>query len=375
MTAAATPLSLLDAAVSGAVERPTRVVVVDDSAVARRLIRAILTSDAGIQIVGSASDPATAWDIIATQNPDVVTLDVEMPGMNGLTFLERLMRLRPTPVIMVSSLTEEGAEVALRALEMGAVDFIPKSSLRADSASGRRSEELIAKVRTAATARVRPALVVNPVPPKPTSRVTEPVGGRVIALGASTGGVEALREILCALPADCPPVLVAQHMPPRFTARFAERLNGVAAAHVVEAQEGQLIVPGTVYIAPGDRQLRLGRWDRNYICRVTDDPPVNGHRPSVDVLFRSIAMAVGTQAAGAILTGMGNDGAKGLKEMRVAGARTLGQDMASCVVYGMPKAAAAIGATEEELPLEWIADRLLELCGRNRAASVASTCK
>lgn len=347
--------------------QPVRVVIVDDSAVARRLIRSALSSAGGFEIVGSASDPSTAWDIIVAQDPDVVTLDVEMPGMNGLTFLERIMRVRPTPVVMVSSMTEEGAEVALRALEMGAVDFVPKSSLSAGPDRPPRPQELITRVRAASVAHVQPSREVPPPVPvaKPVARAKpEEVVGRVIAIGSSTGGVEALHHIVCSLPVDCPPVLIAQHMPPGFTTRFAARLDANADVRVVEAKEGQLIVAGTVYIAPGDRHLRLGRWGNGLICRVTDDPPVNGHRPSVDVLFRSIATAVGPRAVGAILTGMGADGAVGLKEMKEAGAWTIGQDMASCVVYGMPKAATAIGATQEELPLNRISGRLLERCGR-----------
>lgn len=346
--------------------RPVRVVIVDDSAVARRLIRTVLNGAGGFEIVGSASDPSTAWDIIVAQDPDVVTLDVEMPGMNGLAFLERLMNMRPTPVVMVSSMTEEGAEVAVRALEMGAVDFVPKSSLSAGQNRPPRPQELITRVRAAAGAQVQPARDVPPPAPiaRPSALATvDQVSGRVVAIGSSTGGVEALHHIVCRLPAGCPPVLIAQHMPPGFTTRFAARLDTNADVRVVEAEEGQLIVAGTVYIAPGDRHLRLGRWGKGYICRVTDDPPVNGHRPSVDVLFRSIATAVGRRAVGVILTGMGADGAVGLREMREAGAWTLGQDMASCVVYGMPKAAVAIGATQEELPLDRIAGRLLELCG------------
>lgn len=371
MKAAAMQTRLAESNAAARADGRVRVVIVDDSAVARRMIRSILSADGGIEVVGSASDPSTAWDIIAAQDPDVVTLDVEMPGMDGLTFLERLMRMRPTAVIMVSSVTAEGTEVAVRALEMGAVDFVPKSSLAAMANRPQRPDDLSAKVRAAATAQVRPGRAVQPTPIAATPAVPAPAirhaAGHVVAIGSSTGGVEALHEIICALPANCPPVLVAQHMPPHFTTRFAARLDANADARVVEAVEGQLIVSGSVYIAPGDRHLRLGRWGKGFICRVTDDPPVNGHRPSADVLFRSLAMGVGARAVGAILTGMGADGARGLKEMREAGARTIGQDMSSCVVYGMPKAAAAIGATEEELPLERIAGRLLELCGRSVA--------
>jgi two-component system, chemotaxis family, protein-glutamate methylesterase/glutaminase len=344
-------------------ERPVRVVIVDDSAVARQAIRTLLKDQPGIEVVGTAHDPRTAQDIIATHNADVVTLDVEMPTMDGLTFLEQLMRQRPTPVVMVSSVTEEGADVTLRALEMGAVDFVPKSSLGSGPDQQRRHAEFAGKVRAAGAARVRPLPVLDAraaVPPSPA--VAARLAERIVAVGSSTGGVEALQEIICALPATSPAVLIAQHMPPHFTTRLAARLNTKAAVRVLEAEEGQLVTPGYVYIAPGDRHLRVGRWGKSYICRVSDDPPVSGHRPSCDVLFRSVARAAGAQAVGVILTGMGSDGAKGLLEMRESGAHTIGQDQATCVVYGMPKAAAALGATESEVPIDTMAARILELC-------------
>ncbi len=344
--------------------RPVRVVIVDDSAVARQAIRMLLKDQPGIEVVGTASDPRTAQDIIATRNPDVVTLDVEMPAMDGLTFLERLMRQRPTPVIMVSSQTEAGADVTLRALEMGAVDFVPKSSLAGGPDHERHRAEFAGKVRAAGSARLRPLPIVEPRESfRSTAAVAARLAERIVAIGSSTGGVEALQEVICALPPRSPAVLVAQHMPPHFTARLAARLNAKSAVRVVEAEEGQLVTPGSVYIAPGDRHLRLGRWGKSYICRVSDDPLVGGHRPSVDVLFRSVARAAGAQAVGVILTGMGSDGAKGLLEMREAGARTIGQDRATCVVYGMPKAAAAMGATESEAPIDRMAARILDLCG------------
>ena len=344
-------------------ERPVRVVIVDDSAVARQAIRTLLKDQPGIEVVGTAHDPRTAQDIIATHDADVVTLDVEMPTMDGLTFLEQLMRQRPTPVVMVSSVTEEGADVTLRALEMGAVDFVPKSSLGSGPDQQRRRAEFAGKVRAAGAARVRPLPALDarnptPTPPAVAARRAE----RIVAIGSSTGGVEALQQIICALPPTSPAVLVAQHMPPHFTTRLAARLNAKAAVRVLEAEEGQLVTPGYVYIAPGDKHLRVGRWGKSYICRVSDDPPVSGHRPSCDVLFRSVARAAGAQAVGVILTGMGADGAKGMLEMRESGAHTIGQDRATCVVYGMPKAAAALGATESEVPIDAMAARILELC-------------
>ena len=329
--------------------RPVRVVIVDDSALARQLIRAMLGGDGSIEVVGSATDPTTAADIIRTKDPDVITLDVEMPNMDGLTFLEKIMRVKPTPVVMVSSLTERGADVTLQALELGAVDFV--TTPRIDVARGfeEKRDELIAKIKAAARARVRVLAVVAPAArerPKtpPVYRTTE----RIVAIGASTGGVEALRQLICALPSDSPATLVVQHMPGGFTQRFAQRMNALAQVAVVEAQDGQRALPGHVYIAPGERHLRLIRSGAQYLCKIDDGDPVCGHRPSVDALFHSVASEAGRNAIGVILTGMGADGAKGLKAMREAGARTIGQNEASCVVYGMPKAANALGATEVE---------------------------
>jgi two-component system chemotaxis response regulator CheB len=346
-------------------DRPVRVVIVDDSALARQLIRAMLGGDGSIEVVGSATDPTTAADIIRTKNPDVITLDVEMPNMDGLTFLEKIMRVKPTPVVMVSSLTERGADVTLQALELGAVDFVTKPRIDVARGFEARREELVAKIKAAAQARVR---ALSPPPPAPAAkerpkappayRTTE----RIVAIGASTGGVEALREVICALPSDSPATLVVQHMPGGFTQRFAQRLNGLAQVAVVEAQDGQRALPGHVYIAPGERHLRLTRSGAQYLCKIDDDAPVCGHRPSVDVLFHSVAAEAGRNALGVILTGMGADGAKGLKAMREAGARTIGQNEASCVVYGMPKAANTLGATEVEAPIHRIASMILERC-------------
>jgi len=351
-----------------AADRPVRVVIVDDSALARQLIRAMLGGDGGIEVVGSATDPTTAADIIRTKNPDVITLDVEMPNMDGLTFLEKIMRVKPTPVVMVSSLTERGADVTLQALELGAVDFVTKPRIDVARGFEAQREELIGKIKAAARARVRALSPVLPAAasaakerPKapPAYRTTE----RIVAIGASTGGVEALREVICALPSDSPATLVVQHMPGGFTQRFAQRLNGLAQVAVVEAQDGQRALPGHVYIAPGEQHLRLTRSGAQYLCKIDDDAPVCGHRPSVDVLFHSVAAEAGRNAIGVILTGMGTDGAKGLKAMREAGARTIGQNEASCVVYGMPKAANALGATEVEAPITRIAGMILERCG------------
>lgn len=345
------------------VDRPVRVVIVDDSALARQLIRAMLGGDGSIEVVGSATDPTTAADIIRVSNPDVITLDVEMPNMDGLTFLEKIMRVRPTPVIMVSSLTERGADVTLQALELGAVDFVTKPRVGVARGFEEKRNELIAKIKAAAGARMRavsiPASAANERPKTPpVYRTTE----RIVAIGASTGGVEALREVICTLPSDSPATLVVQHMPGGFTQRFAQRLNAMARVAVAEAQDGQRALPGHVYIAPGERHLRLIRSGAQYLCKIDDGDPVCGHRPSVDALFHSVAIEAGRNAIGVILTGMGADGAKGLRAMRDAGARTIGQNEVSCVVYGMPKAANALGATEVEGPIGRIAGMILERC-------------
>jgi two-component system chemotaxis response regulator CheB len=340
-----------------------RVVIVDDSALARQLIRAMLGGDGSIEVVGSATDPTTAADIIRTKNPDVITLDVEMPNMDGLTFLEKIMRVKPTPVVMVSSLTERGADVTLQALELGAVDFVTKPRIDVARGFEDKREELIAKIKAAARARVR---APSAAPPAAKERRKAPLvyrtTERIVAIGASTGGVEALREVICALPSDSPATLVVQHMPGGFTQRFAQRLNGLAQVAVGEAQDGQRALPGHVYIAPGEQHLRLIRSGAQYLCKIDDGPRVCGHRPSVDALFHSVAAEAGRNAIGVILTGMGADGARGLKAMREAGARTIGQNEASCVVYGMPKAAHALGATEVEAPIGRIAAMILDRC-------------
>lgn len=339
-----------------------RVLVVDDSALMRQMLSAILSSDPGIEVVGTAPDPIVAREKIKALNPDVLTLDVEMPRMDGLAFLEKLMSLRPMPVVMVSSLTERGAEVTVKAMELGAVDiFCKPSEFGGLQAHGK---ELIDKVRAAAGARVR-ALSdrVRPiVAPRLSVTTIYKSTDRLVAIGSSTGGVEALRDIILALPADSPPVVVTQHIPPKFSASFADRLNGLAAVRVKEAADGERIVAGHIFIAPGDRHMEVRRSGAALVVHTHDGPLVTGHKPSVDVLFRSVADACGSKAVGVILTGMGRDGADGLLAMRRAGAPTLGQDESSCVVYGMPKAAREIGAVERELPLSRMAEEILRLC-------------
>ncbi|MCR6631793.1 MAG: chemotaxis response regulator protein-glutamate methylesterase [Magnetospirillum sp.] len=338
-----------------------RVLIVDDSALMRQMLSAILSAAPGITVVGTAPDPLVAREKIKALNPDVLTLDVEMPRMDGLAFLEKLMTLRPMPVVMVSSLTERGAEVTMKAMELGAVDIFCKP---ADTAAGglqAHAKELVDKVRAAAAARVRP-LGDRAAAPKLAVTTIYKSTDRLVVIGSSTGGVEALRDIVLALPPDAPPVVVTQHIPPKFSASFAERLNGMAAVRVKEAADGDRIVAGHVFIAPGDRHMEVRRSGAALTIHLYDGPLVTGHKPSVDVLFHSVAEACGSKAVGVILTGMGRDGADGLLAMRRAGAPTIGQDEASCVVYGMPKAARENGAVEREFPLSRITEEILRLC-------------
>ena len=341
--------------------KKVRVLVVDDSPTMRGLIGACLRHDPEIEVVGTAGDPLEARAAIKALDPDVVTLDVEMPNMSGIEFLEKLMRLRPTPVVMVSTLTQRGAETTLEALALGAVDCVGKPV----ASGGEGFAELAAKVKAAATARVRAA----EDRPAPAVRADFRPNGCVAAIGSSTGGVEALITILTAFPANCPPTVVTQHMPENFTRTFAERLNKLCRPAVCEAYDGAPLEPGRVYIAPGGaRHLTIGGSVKP-ACRLVDRDPVSGHRPSVDVLFTSVAATAGRKAAGAILTGMGKDGAEGLLAMRRAGAATLGQDEASCVVYGMPRAANALGAVEREAPLSRLAGLLLDACDAGARAA------
>ena len=333
----------------------TRVLIVDDSATMRGLIRARLQAERGIEVVGEAADAHTARAAIKQLNPDVITLDVEMPDMSGLEFLEKIMRLRPMPVVMVSSHTEAGAEATLHALEIGAVECIAKPTGRED----RAFDKLPDAVRNAARARLRAW-----APREPRAAAAMPAyrpDGRLVAIGSSTGGVEALIEIVSAFPANCPPTVITQHMPPVFTASLAKRLDRLSAASVSEAADGAPLVVGRVYLAPGGPAHLTVAGGQSPRCRLTPGEPVNGHRPSVDVLFNSIVRAVGGACVGVILTGMGRDGAEGLRKLRQAGAATIGQDEASCVVYGMAKAAFEIGAVERQVPLRRIAKEILAL--------------
>lgn len=326
-----------------------RVLIVDDSPTIRSMISNVLGRDADIEVVGWAEDPIEAREAIKQLSPDVITLDVEMPRMSGIEFLERLMRLRPMPVLMISTLTQAGAAVSLRALELGAIDCIGKPDF----------EGLAEKVKAAARARVRP-LGQRPAARAPLAGYRP--GSKLLAIGSSTGGVEALDTVLSGFPENCPPTVITQHMPATFTASFAARLDKMCAPKVQEATDGAPLLPGHVYLAPGGvshLEVTGGAQPR---CHLILGNPVNGHRPSVDVLFQSVARTYGRRAVGVILTGMGRDGAEGLRLMHEAGARTVGQDEASCVVYGMPKVAWELGAVDKQLPLGSISRTILDLC-------------
>jgi two-component system chemotaxis response regulator CheB len=337
-----------------------RVLVVDDSATMRSLVSAVLRADPDIEVVGLAGDALEAREAIKALNPDVVTLDIEMPNMNGLAFLEKIMRLRPMPVIMISTMTQHGAEASIHALELGAFDCVGKPTSGTSPAEAFR--ELPAKVKAAWRANVR-AHVTRRAAPARSPESFRP-NNNIVAIGSSTGGVEALLTIISALPANCPPTVITQHMPPTFTRSFAARLNWFSAAEVSEALDGAPLEIGKVYLAPGGAtHLEIaGSASGTMRCRLRAGDLVNGHRPSVDVLFASVAKCAGANAVGAILTGMGRDGATGLKMMRDAGATTIGQDETTSVIYGMPRVAFEIGAVERHLPLNAIGEHILALC-------------
>jgi two-component system, chemotaxis family, protein-glutamate methylesterase/glutaminase len=346
----------------------TRVVVVDDSALVRSLLKEIIDRQPDMQCVGVAADPFAARETIRNTDPDVITLDVEMPRMDGIDFLAKLMRLRPMPVVMVSTLTERGAEVTLRALELGAIDFVAKPKIGVADGMRQLADDITDKIRTAARAHVRrtPAAPTAAPGEVDVSRPSAPLSvGRLsteklIFIGASTGGTEATKEVLLGLPADAPAVLITQHMPPGFTTSYAKRLDSLARIRVKEASDGERVLPGHAYLAPGGLHLAVERSGANYIVRVRDGEPVNRHKPSVEVLFESASRVVGPNAFGIMLTGMGSDGARAMRAMRDAGAYNLVQDEASCVVFGMPREAIAHGAAHTVLPLAQIATHLLE---------------
>jgi len=358
----------------------TRVVVVDDSALVRSLLGAIINRQPDMECIGAAPDPLIAREMIRALNPDVITLDVEMPRMDGIDFLAKLMRLRPTPVVMVSTLTERGADVTLRALELGAIDFVAKPKIGVADGLQSLADDITDKIRVAAHAKMRRP---NPLAPAPArtpeeTRASAPVPAmgrlsteKIIFIGASTGGTEATKEVLVQLPADCPAIVITQHMPAGFTKSYAARLDSLCRIRVAEARDGERILPGHAYIAPGGvAHLSVERSGANYIARIKEGEPVNRHRPSVEVLFRSAAQVVGPNALGIMLTGMGADGAKAMREMRDAGSFNIAQDEASCVVFGMPREAIAAGAVHEVLPLNQIAAKLIE---RLRSTSAMSS--
>ena len=350
-----------------------RVVVVDDSALVRSLLTEIINRQPDMECIGTANDPLIAREMIRELNPDVITLDVEMPRMDGIDFLGRLMRLRPMPVLMISTLTERGAEVTMRALELGAVDFVAKPRIGVANGLTQLATEIVEKIRIAAKAHVhrmvRPPVSAGTQASVPVLSSTALLGRlsteKLIAIGASTGGTEAIKEVLVQMPADAPAIIITQHMPPGFTTSFAARLNSLCQITVKEAVHGERILPGHAYIAPGGKQFAISRSGANYVAVVNDDPPVNRHKPSVEVLFKSVAQHVGRNAFGIMLTGMGADGAAAMREMKDAGSYNYVQDEASCIVFGMPREAIAHGAADEVLPLGKIGEALL---GRLRSA-------
>lgn len=381
-----------------------KVLIVDDSALIRKLLMEIFSKDPSIEVIGSASDPYIAWDKINKLKPDVITLDVEMPRMDGLTFLEKLMRLHPMPVVMISSLTERGCEVTLKALSLGAVDFVTKPKIDIQTGTVQLAQQILSKVKVAASAHVqvaKKAATLSTQAPQaqhstaqqssnlqqsalrqqnissmqPTSsHVSSAVAlgnagkvgsmirttQKVIAIGASTGGTEALRAVLTVLPADSPGIVIVQHMPQKFTKSFAQNLNDICQIKVKEAEDGDRILPGHALIAPGGFHLTVNRSGANYSVNVVSGDPVNHHRPSVDVLFNSCAQYIGSNVVGVILTGMGNDGAKGMAAMKAAGAKNIAQNEATCVVFGMPKEAIAAGGVDDILPLDQIPQLMLK---------------
>jgi two-component system chemotaxis response regulator CheB len=333
-----------------------KVLIVDDSALIRSVMSEIVSSHSDMEVVGVAPDPLVARELIKQTNPDVLTLDVEMPKMDGLDFLEKLMRLRPMPVVMVSSLTERGSEITMRALELGAVDFVTKPKISIQSGMREYAELIADKIRAAAKARIKPRTLPVPgaAPTGQLASLRNPLisSEKLIIIGASTGGTEAIREFLMQMPSDCPGILIAQHMPEGFTTSFARRLDSLCKISVREAAGDERVLPGHAFIAPGHSHLLLARSGANYVTKIEQSAPVNRHRPSVDVLFRSASTAAGKNAVGVILTGMGKDGAQGMLEMKEAGAYNFAQDEASCVVFGMPREAIALGAAHEVGPLQ-----------------------
>ncbi len=338
-----------------------KVLIVDDSALIRSVMSEIISSQPDMEVVGVAPDPLVARELIKQTNPDVLTLDVEMPKMDGLDFLEKLMRLRPMPVVMVSSLTERGSEITMRALELGAVDFVTKPKISIQSGMREYADLIADKIRAASRARVKARTIAPAKAGEALPQLRNPLmsSEKLIIIGASTGGTEAIREFLQRMPSDCPGILIAQHMPEGFTTSFAKRLDSLCKISVREAAGEERVLPGHAYIAPGHSHLTLVRSGANYMTRIDQNEPVNRHRPSVDVLFKSAALSAGKNAVGVILTGMGKDGAMGMLQMKMAGAYNFAQDEASCVVFGMPREAIAVGAVNEVAPLTELPAKVL----------------
>jgi len=351
-----------------------RVLIVDDSALVRQVLTSVLESSKDIEVVGAARDPIDAREKIKQLNPDVLTLDVEMPKMDGVTFLKNLMRLRPMPVVMISTLTEAGADITLEALEVGAIDFVAKPKIDVKDALEDYTAEIIEKVKVAAKAKVREykgsvdklkpgkKLDAGAVLEKKTGNIRFKTTDKIVAIGASTGGTEAIKEVLESLPANAPGIVISQHIPIAFSKAFTDRMNRTCQLTVCEPYDGQKIVPGHVYIAPGDMHLIVERNGAEYVCKLNDGPAVNRHKPSVDVMFRSVAQNVGPNAMGVMLTGMGADGAQGMLEMKQQGAYNISQDEDSCVVWGMPGAAVKLGAVDKEFNLSHISREILKHC-------------
>lgn len=341
-----------------------KVLVVDDSALVRSLLAEIIRDTPDMTLVGAAPDAYVARDMVNQFTPDVITLDIEMPRMDGLAFLEKLMGARPTPVVMISTLTEEGADATLRALELGALDFIPKPKLGVTSGIREYAELIVEKIRAAAGVKVKPLVKKNRPElgneQKLSASASLQSTEKIIAIGASTGGTEAIKDLLVQLPAAVPGIVMTQHMPPGFTRTFAERLNKTTRLHVVEAKGGERILPGHAFLAPGGHHLVVVRSGADYRVKLSDAEPVHRHRPAVDIMMESVAQIGGKNVVGVLLTGMGKDGAKGMVAIRNQGGYTLAQDEASCVVYGMPKEAVALGGVDQIVPLDRMGQVLLE---------------
>lgn len=351
-----------------------KVLIIDDSALVRQVLTAIINESKNMVVVGSARDPLDAREKIKQLNPDVLTLDVEMPKMDGVTFLKNLMRLRPMPVVMISTLTEAGADVTLESLEVGAVDFISKPKIDVKEGLEDYAVQIIEKINIASKARVREYhgqgaklktkekynadAIIDRKPGNIKFKTTD----KIIAIGASTGGTEAIKEVLSGLPANSPGIVISQHIPAAFSKAFTERVNRMSQVTVCEPHDKQKILPGHVYIAPGDKHLIVERCGADYICRLNDGPPVSRHKPSVDVMFRSVAQNVGPNAMGVMLTGMGADGSQGMLEMKQQGAYNISQDEESCVVWGMPGSAVKIGAVDKEFSLGKISREIIRYC-------------